>query len=68
VNDQAQPFFLQALDKLKGGDRRAAAELIERELGEGNTSARNLASVAQLAVRIGEIELAVDAMRRADVP
>jgi tetratricopeptide (TPR) repeat protein len=68
VNDQAQPFFLQALDKLKGGDRRAAAELIERELGEGNTSARNLASVAQLAVHIGEIELAIDAMRRSVVP
>ncbi|MGZ5791388.1 MAG: hypothetical protein ACXWI7_04045, partial [Croceibacterium sp.] len=68
MNDLAKPFFLQALDALKRGDRRAAAGLIEQELRIGNTSAKNLPSVAQLAEHIGEIELAIEAMRRAVSP
>jgi tetratricopeptide (TPR) repeat protein len=68
VNDPSKPFFLQALDALKGGDRRAAAALIGRELREGNTSAKNLPSVSSLAAHIGEIELAIDASRRAVLP
>lgn len=59
---------MQALDALKDGDRRSAAALIERELREGNTSAKNLPSVSQLAAHIGEIELAIDASRRAVSP
>lgn len=61
-------FFLQALDALKRGDRRTAATLLERQLREGNTSAKNLPSVLQLAAHIGEIELVIDAARRAIVP
>ena len=65
MSDPSHPFFIQALEALKRGDRRAAATLIGRELREGSTSARNLSSVAQLAQHIGEIELAIDATRRA---
>jgi tetratricopeptide (TPR) repeat protein len=68
VNDPSKPFFLQALDALKAGDRRGAAALIGRELREGNTSAKNLPSVSSLAAHIGEIELAIDASRRAVLP
>jgi tetratricopeptide (TPR) repeat protein len=68
VNAPPKPFFLQALDALKNGDRRGAAVLLERELREGNTAQKNLPSVAQLAAHIGEIDFAVQASRRAIVP
>lgn len=68
MNDPAKPFFTQALDALKSGDRRSAAALLWRELREGNTSAKNLPSVAQLAANIGEFDLAIEASRRAVVP
>lgn len=65
MNDPAKPFFVQALEALKRGDRRAAGALIEQELRFGNTSAKNLPSVAELAEHIGELELAIEATRRA---
>jgi tetratricopeptide (TPR) repeat protein len=68
VNAPSKPFFLQALDALKAGDRRGAAALLERQLREGNTSAKNLPSVSQLAAHIGEIGLAIEASRQAVVP
>lgn len=68
MNPASKPFFVQALDALKIGDRRSAATLLGRELGEGRTSPRNLPSVSQLAARIGEIDLAIEASRRAVVP
>ena len=68
MNAPPKPFFLQALDALKRGDRRGAAALLERELREGNTAQKNLPSVAQLAAHIGEVELAIDASRRSVVP
>jgi tetratricopeptide (TPR) repeat protein len=68
VNAPPKPFFLQALDALKQGDRRGAATLLTRELREGNTAQKNLPSVAQLAAHVGEIELAVEASRRAIMP
>jgi tetratricopeptide (TPR) repeat protein len=64
VNASSKPFFTQALDALKRGDRRLAAALLGRELCEGNTAQKNLPSVAQLAAHIGEIELAIDASKR----
>jgi len=64
VNAPPKPFFTQALEALKLGDRRRAAALLERELREGNTAQKNLPSVAQLAVHIGEIELAIEASKR----
>ena len=68
MNPASKPFFLQALDALKIGDRRSAATLLGRELGEGKTSPKNLPSVSQLAAHIGEIDLAIEASRRAVVP
>jgi tetratricopeptide (TPR) repeat protein len=68
VDDGSKPFFVQALDRLKAGDRRGAAFLLGRELREGNTSAKNLPSVSQLAAHIGEIDLAAEAARRGVVP
>ena len=64
TSSAAKPFFTQALEALKLGDRRRAAALLGRELREGNTAQKNLPSVAQLAVHIGEIELAIEASRR----
>ena len=64
MNAPPKPFFLQALDALKAGDRRSAAALLGRELREGNTAQKNLSSVAQLAAHIGEIDLAIEATRR----
>lgn len=64
MNAQAIPFFTQALEALKRGDRRGAGALLGRQLHEGNTSQKNLPAVAQLAAHIGEIDLALDASRR----
>lgn len=68
MSEPERPFFFQALDVLKTGDRRAAATLLGRQLAEGNTSPRNLRAVAQLAAQIGEAGLAIDASRQAAVP
>jgi len=68
VSEPAKPFFFQALDVLKAGDRRTAAALLARQLAEGNTSPNNLRAVAQLAAQIGEVGLAMDAARQAVVP
>jgi len=65
VSEPEQPFFFQALNALKSGDRRAAAALLARQLAEGNTSPHNLRAVAQLAVQLGETGLAIDASRAA---
>lgn len=64
MNVSTKPYFVQALDALKLGDRRGAAALLAKELRYGNTSPRNLPSVAQLAAHIGEVDLAIDASRR----
>lgn len=68
MTDSSKPYFAQALDALKAGDRKSAAAMICRELSEGNTSPRNLPSVVQLAAYIGEIDLAIEASRRSIVP
>jgi len=68
VSDTSKPFFVQALNALKQGDRRGAAALLERQIREGNTSAKNLPSVAQLAEHIGEVDLAIEATRLAVTP
>ena len=64
MTDLGKPYLLQALDALRAGDRRGAAALIKRELREGNTAAKNLPCVSQLATHIGEVELAIEATRR----
>jgi tetratricopeptide (TPR) repeat protein len=64
VNVQSKPFFVQALEALKAGDRRGAAALLAKQLEFGNTAQKNLPSVAELAARIGEVDLAIEAWRR----
>ncbi len=64
MNDPSKPFFFQALDALRLGDRRAAAVLLKRQLREGNTAEKNLAPVSELATHIGEIDLAIEASRQ----
>jgi tetratricopeptide (TPR) repeat protein len=68
VSEPSKPFFVQALDALKLGDRRRAAALLGQQIRFGNTSAKNLPSVAQLAEHIGEIDLAIEATRLAVTP
>jgi tetratricopeptide (TPR) repeat protein len=68
VNEPSKPYFTQALDALKQGERRAAAVILERQIRLGNTSAKNLGSVAQLAEHIGEVALAIEARRLAIEP
>jgi len=64
----SKPFFVQALDALKGGNRAGAATLLARQIREGNTSVGNLRSVISLAEHIGETELAIEASRLSVVP
>lgn len=68
MTDISKPFFIQALDALKEGDRRRAALLLGRELQESYTSSKNLPSVVRLAEHIGEIDLAIEASRRSVKP
>lgn len=68
MTSPSKPYFAQAIDALKAGDRKRAALLIGRELRDGNTSPKNLRSVVQLAGHIGEINLAIEASRRSIEP
>ena len=65
MNDPSKPFVLQAIHALQSGDRRGAAALIKQELGTGAGSPQRMRSVARLAAEIGEIEISIEASRRA---
>lgn len=58
-------LILQAIDSLKEGNRRRAAALLRQELQFKTNSAGRWASVAKLAEKIGELDIAVEASRRA---
>lgn len=62
------PFVLQAIEALKQGDRRAGSELLAEELRTTSASNDRLRSVSRLAAEIGEIDLAIEAARRASEP
>ena len=64
MNPTAKPFFAQALDSLKAGDRRRGGALLARELEAGDGSPEAIGIVLQLASHIAEIDVAVDAARR----
>ena len=68
ITDASKPFFVQALDALKAGDRRRAANLLARELRKSNSALKNLPSVARPAEHIGVVDLAIEASRRPVVP
>ena len=65
MSETSQPFVLQAIHALQTGDRRSAATLIERELSAGEGSPHRMRSVSRLAAQIGEIEMSIEASRRA---
>jgi len=58
------PLVLQAIEALKRGERDAATALLEQDLREGPPVAHRWRSVALLAAKIGEIDLALEAARR----
>ena len=60
-----QSLIFQAIDSLEHGNRRLAAALLQQELRSNDNSAQRLASVGKLAEKIGEIEMAIEASRRA---
>lgn len=68
MNPAEKPFFAQALDALKLGDRRRGAELLAQELTAGDGSPDAIRIVFQLASHISEIDLAIEASRRLITP
>ena len=56
--------ILQAVEALKGFDRRRAVMLIREELAAGAPSGERWRSVARLAGTLGEIDLEIEATRR----
>ena len=56
--------ILDAIAALEQGERRRAATLIRQELKTGAKTGERWASVAKLAEKIGEIELAIEASHR----
>ena len=65
MNDRAEPLVIQAISALQRGDRQGAAALIEQELRTGEGSPQRMRSVSRLAAQIGEIEMTIEASRRA---
>ncbi|HET9810899.1 MAG TPA: sulfotransferase [Sphingomicrobium sp.] len=62
------PLVLQAIEALKAGERRRAADLLEQELRTGPPPGDRWRSVSMLAAQIGEIETAIEASRRSASP
>ena len=64
MSDESARRILGALDRLKAGERAAAAELLREELRQGTANGERWKSVHKLADQIGEIEIAIEAARR----
>lgn len=62
--DESSRRIFAAIERLKAGDRAAAAELLREELRRGTASGERWKSVHRLADQIGEIEIAIEAARR----
>lgn len=62
--DESARRILGAIEKLKAGDRAAAAGLLGAELRQSSHSGERWKSVQRLAGQIGEIEIAIEAARR----
>jgi tetratricopeptide (TPR) repeat protein len=58
------PLVLQAIEALKHGERRTAANLLEQDIRTGPPAGDRWRSVSMLASQIGEIETAIEASRR----
>lgn len=57
--------ILQAIEALKQGEREEASALLAQELATGPASGAGWAKVTQLLQQIGEVEMAIEASRRA---
>lgn len=68
MNGRPTPLILQAVEALKIGERRRAAALMEQHLRSGPPPGDAWRSAATLLMHIGEIEMAVEAARRAAQP
>ena len=64
MNAPAKPYLVQGLDAFKAGDRPKGAQLLARELREGDGSRDAIEAVFRLASHISEIDIAVEAARR----
>jgi tetratricopeptide (TPR) repeat protein len=64
----AKPFFAQAIDAFKQGDRTGGIALLHREVSDGGGSRIALDAVLRLARHVGEIDLAIEAARRLVIP
>jgi tetratricopeptide (TPR) repeat protein len=62
--DTSATRILGAIERLKVGERDAAAELLREELRLGASSGERWRSVQRLAAQIGEIDMALEAARR----
>ncbi len=63
----AQSRILQAIDALKQGERVRATELLAEELRTGPATGPGWNAVSQLLQQVGEIDLAIEASRRASL-
>lgn len=64
MSDESAQRILGAIERLKAGERAAAAELLREELRRGAASGERWKSVHRLADQIGEIDIAIEAARR----
>lgn len=60
----AASHILQAIEALKQGDRLEAFRLLTAELRDGPPTGERWRSISQLASKVGEIDIAVEAARR----
>ena len=65
MTGQQIPLVLQAIEALHTGQRRYAASILKQELGAAPAGSALWPSVSRLAAEIGEIEIAIEAARRA---
>ncbi len=62
------PLVVKAVDALKAGDRRAAAQLVDRQLKESPKRGEAWWAISDFASAIGEIDLAIESAKRAASP
>lgn len=68
MNAAPTPYFLQAVDALRSGQRRSSAALLRQELSEVRIAGEHWWRTSALAAEIGEIDIAIEAARRAVPP
>lgn len=64
MSSSGPSYVLRAIASLQAFDRRGAAALLRQEIADGGQTGRRWRAVAQLAGKIGEVEIAIEAARR----